>query len=188
MIHFLRIKPYCEADKFSRDFTRPLKGQSESTKNKAMRQLQALLKAILLRRTKKSQIDGKPILNLPERTTEASHAAFSEDEAVFYSALESRTQLQFNKYLKAGTVGRNYSNILVLLLRLRQACCHPHLIKDFGQATGVTDVTAEDMKDLARELAPEVVARIKEQSGQNDDAALECPVCMDLAENATICK
>jgi len=188
LIHFLRIKPYCEADKFSRDFTRPLKGNSQSAKARSMRQLQALLKAILLRRTKKSQIDGKPILNLPERTTNADHAAFSQDEDDFYRALESRTQLQFNKFLKAGTVGRNYSNILVLLLRLRQACCHPHLIKDFGQATGVTDVTVEDMRKLAKELAPDVVARIKEQSRSNDDAALECPVCMDLAENATICK
>lgn len=107
--------------RFSRDFSRPLKGSSEGLKNKAMRQLQALLKAILLRRTKKSQIDGRPILNLPERTTNACHANFDDDEAAFYSALESRTQLQFNKYLKAGTVGRNYSNILVLLLRLRQA-------------------------------------------------------------------
>lgn len=86
-----------------------------------MRKLQALLKAILLRRTKKSQIDGKSILDLPERTTEQRHAAFSDDELAFYQALETHTQLTFNKYLKANTVGRNYSNILVLLLRLRQA-------------------------------------------------------------------
>lgn len=86
-----------------------------------MRKLQALLKAILLRRTKKSQIDGKSILDLPERTTEQSHAVFSDDELAFYQALETHTQLTFNKYLKANTVGRNYSNILVLLLRLRQA-------------------------------------------------------------------
>ena len=86
-----------------------------------MRKLQALLKAILLRRTKKSKIDGRSILDLPERTTEQSHAVFSDDELAFYQALETHTQLTFNKYLKANTVGRNYSNILVLLLRLRQA-------------------------------------------------------------------
>ena len=86
-----------------------------------MQKLQALLKAILLRRTKKSQIDGKPILDLPMRTTEQSHAVFSDDELAFYQALQTQTQLTFNKYLKANTVGRNYSNILVLLLRLRQA-------------------------------------------------------------------
>lgn len=186
LIRFLRIRPYCEPENFRRDFTTPLKGSSDGAKSRAMRKLQALLKAILLRRTKKSQIDGKSILDLPERTTEQSHAVFSDDELAFYQALETHTQLTFNKYLKANTVGRNYSNILVLLLRLRQACCHPHLIKDFGQASGSADVTPEDMLKLAKELAPEVVARIKEQCSLNEDSAMECPVCMDMADNPTI--
>ena len=186
LIHFLRIKPYNTADNFNRDFTKPLKNAYEPAKDRAMQKLQALLKAILLRRTKKSKIDGKPILTLPERTTESQHAVFSEDEQAFYRALESQTQLQFNKYLKAGTVGRNYSNVLVLLLRLRQACCHPHLIKDHGMSSGVTDVSMADMLKLAHELAPDVVSRIKEQGGMNNQCALECPVCMDMAENATI--
>ena len=186
LIHFLRIKPYNLKENFDRDFTKPLKQSSETEKNKAMQKLQALLKAILLRRTKKSKIDGTPILSLPERTTEAQHAVFSDDEQAFYRALESQTQLQFNKYLKAGTVGRNYSNVLVLLLRLRQACCHPHLIKDFGMSSGGTEVSVKDMLALAKELAPDVVARIMEQCGANEQNALECPVCMDMAENATI--
>ncbi len=186
LIHFLRIKPYNSSEKFNADFTKPLKQSSDSGKEKAMQKLQALLKAILLRRTKKSKIDGAPILSLPERSTECQHAVFSEDELAFYRALETQTQLQFNKYLKAGTVGRNYSNVLVLLLRLRQACCHPHLIKDFGMSSGRTDVSLKDMLALAKQLAPDVVARIKEQGGLNDQSALECPVCMDMAENATI--
>ena len=182
LIRFLRIKPYNSVERFNRDFTNPLKRGGDAGKGKAMQQLQALLKAILLRRTKKSQIDGKPILSLPERTTESQHAVFDEDELAFYKALESQTQLQFNKYLKAGTVGRNYSNVLVLLLRLRQACCHPHLIKDFGMSSGVTDLSVADMIKLAKELAPDVVVRIKEQG----ESALECPVCMDSSDNATI--
>ena len=115
------MNQYCEPENFRRDFTAPLKGSSDSAKSRAMRKLQALLKAILLRRTKKSQIDGKSILDLPVRTTEQSHAIFSDDELAFYKALETQTQLTFNKYLRANAVGRNYSNILVLLLRLRQA-------------------------------------------------------------------
>ena len=39
---------------------------------------------------------------------------------------------------------------------------------------------------LAKELSVDVVARIKEQGQQNDQGALECPVCIDMAENATI--
>lgn len=186
LIHFLRIKPYNILENFSRDFTKALKSYNPDQKDKAMQKFQALLKAILLRRTKKSRIDGKPILELPPRTTSQEHAVFSEDEEAVYRALETQTQLQFNRYLKAGSVGRNYSNVLVLLLRLRQACCHPHLIKDFGLSSGVVNVSLPDMIALAKELSVDVVARIKEQGRLNDQGALECPVCIDMAENATI--
>ncbi|KAL8723189.1 MAG: hypothetical protein Q9225_000455 [Loekoesia sp. 1 TL-2023] len=186
LVHFLRIRPYNDFHRFNMDFTRPLKSSYDREKARGMQKLQALLKAILLRRNKKSTIDGKPILTLPERTTESRHAEFSEDEQAFYSALETQTQLQFNKYLRAGTVGRNYSNVLVLLLRLRQACCHPHLIKDFAISSGTAEVSIEDLLKMAKELAPDVVARIIEQGDVNDQSGLECPVCMDATENATI--
>ncbi|KAL1873387.1 hypothetical protein Plec18167_006438 [Paecilomyces lecythidis] len=179
LLRFLRIRPYCELERFNAVFTRPLKSSSTSAQSKAMRQLQVLLKAVLLRRTKTSEIDGKPILQLPPRITEEVHAVFSDDEQELYQALETRTQLQFNKYLKAGTVGRNYSNVLVLLLRLRQACCHPHLLSDFSvdvnASTGELDLVAN-----AKEFGQEVVIRLKE----NDN--LECPVCIDAVENPII--
>ncbi|KAI9759468.1 MAG: GTP-binding nuclear protein gsp1/Ran [Chaenotheca gracillima] len=180
LIEFLRIKPYNEMRKFNSDFTLALKRTHAGARDSAMRKLQALLKAILLRRTKKSMIDGKPIIQLPERTNETIHAVFDQDQQSFYAALENQTQLQFNKYLKQNSIGRNYSNVLVLLLRLRQACCHPHLIQDFAQELISADLSAADMVELAKELAPEVVARIKETEG------FECPVCYDAVENPAI--
>lgn len=42
------------------------------------------------------------------------------------------------------------------------------------------------MLELAKDLAPEVVVRIRELCALSDDKALECPVCMDMADNATI--
>lgn len=178
LIHFLRIRPYNSSEAFNRDFTRPLKNSYPEHKERAMRALQVLLKAILLRRTKKSKIDGKPILQLPEKIVETTHAAFSRDELNFYQALEGRAQLTFNKYLKAGSVGRNYSNMLVLLLRLRQACCHPHLIKDFAIDTGAN--SEMDLKANAEAFGPDVVARLR------DIEAFDCPVCIDAAENPQI--
>jgi len=89
LIKFLGIEPYCQQENFSRDFIRPLKGTSAHPKERAMRKLQTLLKAILLRRTKQSTIDGRPILNLPERTTNFQEASFTEDEHQFYRGTES---------------------------------------------------------------------------------------------------
>ncbi|KAK5111963.1 hypothetical protein LTR85_011710 [Meristemomyces frigidus] len=180
LIHFLRIRPYSSWEKFRIDFSAPQRSGSEELKAKSMRMLQALCKAVMLRRTKKSTFEGKPILVLPERTTEIDNPDFSPDELSFYQSLEQRTALQFNKYLKAGTVGKSYSAILVLLLRLRQACCHPHLIRDFG-VSATAEGTAEDLVKLAEELAPQVIARIKEKQG-----SFECAVCYDVATNPSI--
>lgn len=146
-----------------------------------MRQLQVLLKAVLLRRTKTSKIDGKPILQLPPRVSEKVHAVFSEDEQELYRSVETQTQLQFNKYLRAGTIGRNYSSILVLLLRLRQACCHPHLMSDFSVSVETNASTNEvDLVANAKAFPEDVVIRIK------DNENLECPICIDAVDNPII--
>lgn len=182
LIRFLRIKPYSEYKKFQLAF-RCLTSSSSRTeyqKNDAMQQLRVVLKAVMLRRTKSTLIDGKPIVTLPEKTQLEEEAVFSEDELKFYKDLESRSQVQFNKYLRQGTVGKNYSNILVLLLRLRQACCHPHLM-DF-EVDGGVEVAEELMMKLAETMQPAVVARIKDTTGEGFD----CPICLDPVLNPTL--
>ncbi|KAJ9668358.1 hypothetical protein H2201_001406 [Coniosporium apollinis] len=181
LIQFLRIAPYNNFKKFRYDIKAGMSKHSDSFAfQQSMKKLQVLLKAIMCRRTKTSQIDGKPILQLPPRVTEKKYAIFSEDETQLYSALEKKTQLAVNKYLKAGTAMKNYANMLVLLLRLRQACCHPHLITDLS-VTGATEISADDMIALAAQLTDEVVNRIKEVKGN-----FECPICYDAVENPAI--
>lgn len=181
LIHFLRIKPYNNWNKFRTDFNQPLKGNNEGARQMAMHKLQALLKAILLRRNKKTEINGRPILNLPERRVEETNPDFSEDERNIYVALETSSAVKFNKYLKAGTVSNSYMQILVLLLRLRQACCHPNLIKDLGIVAATAEITQDTMDEICRNLEPNVVTRIKEANG-----IFECPVCYDAVENPAI--
>ncbi|KAK4102958.1 hypothetical protein N658DRAFT_330340 [Parathielavia hyrcaniae] len=178
LIRFLRIRPYSDFTQFQRTFRslNPKSGGNDYSRDNAMRQLQAVLKAMMLRRMKDSMIDGKPILTLPPKTETSEYVVFSSDELQFYKELESKSQVQFNKYLRAGTVGKNYSNILVLLLRLRQACCHPHLT-DFE----VADAVASDDQGLARlclakGMEDAVVRRVKAVE------AFECPICYDSVQ------
>lgn len=187
LIKFLKIAPYHNHKEFTRMFgslsarNGRYRNSGEASRDRAMRALRALLKAIMLRRMKTSKIDGKPLLNLPPKTEEVSHAVFSDDEQAFYATLESKSKITFNKYLRAGTVGKNYSNILVLLLRLRQACCHPHLNLDVEYA-GSSEVTEEDMISMAKTLVPDVVKRI--QSAANE--GFNCPICLDATIDPAI--
>ena len=93
---------------------------------------------------------------------------------------ETSSKVTFNKFLKAGTVGKNYSNVLVLLLRLRQAACHPHMIMDLeAQDSNFLGLGlgSADMATLAATIKPDVVTRLKESDG------FECPVCYDALLN-----
>jgi SNF2 family DNA or RNA helicase len=73
----------------------------------------------------------------------------------------------------------NYANVLVLLLRLRQACCHPHLIKDLSQPA-TENIAEDDLLSRAKDLNPDVVVRL--MAAEN----FECPVCFDANLNPTI--
>lgn len=78
------------------------------------------MKAIMLRRLKDTVSDGAPLIQLPPRTLEIVECDFDNDEREFYAALEAKTNLTMNKFMKQGEVMRNYTEVMVLLLRLRQ--------------------------------------------------------------------
>ncbi|KAG0044007.1 hypothetical protein BGZ83_010778 [Gryganskiella cystojenkinii] len=182
LMRFLHIKPYCEWEEFRDKISSPMKKMKGY--GNAMQRVQALLKAVCLRRTKTSTVDGKPILQLPERNVQKVETPFSADERAFYEALETRTRERFNAYVKAGTVMKNYSNILVLLLRLRQACCHPHLIKDFDKATEVD--APEDKRAHVDTLLDNLLEDIRRRLLERGMEAVECPICMDVGEESVI--
>ncbi|KAF4460770.1 dna repair rad16 [Fusarium albosuccineum] len=174
LLNFLRIKPYCKWDEFRQAFG-VLFGRNGDPKSVAMDRLRVLLTATMLRRKKNSKLNDKPILKLPEKTEEIVYAELSSEERDFYAQLEKNAQVQFNKYLRAGSVGKNYSNILVLLLRMRQACCHPHLNLDVDDVAP-TSISDEQKLELVKSLDTAIVERIKALDG------FECPICYDVVQ------
>lgn len=182
LVHFCRIRPYCEWNKFRNDIAGPLKRKGDTSRERGMLCLRALLRAILLRRTKKSNIHGQPILQLPPKETREDRVVFEKDQEDFYFALERQAQIQANRYLQKGTIGKHYANMLVLLLRLRQAACHPALViagKDFIQLPS-GELNTDALMRNAQILDVKVVERLKQLD------AYECPVCFDVTENPTL--
>lgn len=180
LLRFLRIKPYDDEHVFYREIGNPIQRIADK---RALKKLQAVLKAILLRRTKISEIDGKPILQLPPREIFVESSTMDTDEIEFYKSLERSALDQMNTYISQGSVSRNYSNILVLLLRLRQACCHPKLIERAHRLKASKVISARSNRaaiTLCRKFKPRVVEKLEAQE------TFFCPSCMDAIDPVNI--
>ncbi|KAL4368957.1 hypothetical protein GQ457_05G029520 [Hibiscus cannabinus] len=173
---FLRYDPYAVYNSFCSSIKNPI------TRNpaKGYPKLQAILQTIMLRRTKGTLLDGKPIINLPPKVIELKKVEFTKEERDFYTRLESDSRAQFKEYEAAGTVKQNYVNILLMLLRLRQACDHPLLVRGFDSNSSWKS-SIETAKKLPQEKLTFLMSCL---------SSLElCSICNDPPEDAvvTIC-
>lgn len=176
LISFLRIKPYNEYKRFQHEIVKPLSRKDEGQLARATQKVQALLTAIMLRRTKDSQIDGKAILQLPKKHSLIEYVTMGEDERERYVELEAGAQRILQRTMQNDKANTG-SNMLVQLLKLRQMCDHPLL--PGTQEKDVTSLTVAEGTELARTLKPEVVDRLKRTAQEG----FECPVCFDVAQS-----
>ncbi|XP_042475511.1 helicase-like transcription factor CHR28 [Macadamia integrifolia] len=171
---FLKYDPYALYKNFCLQIKYPISRNASC----GYKKLQAVLKTIMLRRTKGTLIDGDPIIRLPPKSVNLTKVEFSTEERAFYSNLEADSRLQFKKYAAAGTVNQNYANILLMLLRLRQACDHPLLVKDY-HSDPVGKVSLEMARLLPRDMLVNLLSHL--------EASLAiCSVCSDPPEDAVV--
>ncbi|PIN05671.1 Helicase-like transcription factor HLTF/DNA helicase RAD5, DEAD-box superfamily [Handroanthus impetiginosus] len=171
---FLRYDPY---DKY-KTFGSSIKALISRDSVKGYKKLQVVLRNIMLRRTKGTLIDGEPIINLPPKRVHLTRVEFSSEERTFYDKLETDSRQQFKAYAAAGTVNQNYANILLMLLRLRQACDHPLLVKGLS-SDPVGKVSSQMAKMLPRELLVNLLKQL-------ETSLAICLVCRDPPENAVV--
>nr|WVH01933.1 SNF2 family N-terminal domain [Naematelia aurantialba] len=170
LFKFLRARPLDNWDTFRARISSLVKNGQTTV---AMKRLHVVLKAIMLRRTKDATIGGKPILNLPDRIVEVVKCDFDNEERAFYEALQAQTALTFNKFMKAGTAMANYTSVLTLLLRLRQACDHPSLVT----ASWTTDADAignKPVEELTEDTEADELADLLDTLGVS---AKKCAIC-----------
>lgn len=202
LIKFLRIKPYDDLSVWKNQITKPMNNGRGGV---AIRRLQVYLKIFMKRRTK-DVLKQEGALNpggkaegqengfkITERKIENIAAEFSPEEREFYDKLEKRADKSLEQMMDGHKI--NYASALVLLLRLRQACNHPHLVggsmaKDqdaltTGQGTlrkmKAVDKDLDDVADILGGLSMETkkcdVCQIELEKDEVASGAIRCSEC-----------
>ncbi|KZT22721.1 hypothetical protein NEOLEDRAFT_625750 [Neolentinus lepideus HHB14362 ss-1] len=197
MFRFLQIRPWYDWKEYNGQVVKLEKKHPMLATDK----LQVIFKSMLIRRKKDSMLDGKRLVELPSKTIELHKLEFTADEREVYKMVEVKSQAVFNRFLRAGTVLKNYHQVLVMLLRLRQICSHPSLIYEEGGAfinagdddTLVQPEAKSELDRAAQLVSAEFVSRMRfrfkhaalhrmQAEKESADAAVddeECPVCLD---------
>jgi SNF2 family DNA or RNA helicase len=138
LIKFLRIKPFDDLAVWRDQISRPL---ANGRGGLAIQRLQVYLKAFMKRRTKdvlkgnQDDEDGEAKegekkrsngFKIVKRDVIRVDAEFMPGEMSFYKRLEARTENSLEQMMGSKL---DYAGALVLLLRLRQSCNHPDLVK-----------------------------------------------------------
>ncbi|XP_074954857.1 helicase-like transcription factor [Phalacrocorax aristotelis] len=165
LISFLNLKPFTDREWWHRTIQRPVMMGAAG----GLGRLQSLIRNITLRRTKTSKVKGKPILELPERKVLIQHVTLTEEERQIYQSVKREGKAAISRFFSEGTVLAHYADILGVLLRLRQLCCHPHLCIN-------TSSFSADNK-TPEELHEALVSKMKLVLSSGSDE--ECAVCLE---------
>lgn len=126
LFSFLRMNPHGEWEWWLRNISR----QYQNRNKIAISNLHSIMKTIMLRRTKKKEMDGKSLLELPEKFVHQKELTFSQAEQSFYQILETMSKQSYIEIQKSlGKQGdQNFTGMLELISIMRQMCCHPALL------------------------------------------------------------
>ncbi|XP_010163121.2 helicase-like transcription factor, partial [Antrostomus carolinensis] len=166
LISFLKLKPFTDREWWHRTIQRPVTMGAPG----GLGRLQSLIRSITLRRTKTSKVKGKPILELPERKVLIQHITLTEEERQIYQSVKKEGKAAISRFFSEGTVLAHYADILGVLLRLRQLCCHPHLCLNTSSSFSVDNKTPEELHET-------LVSKMKLVLSSGSDE--ECAVCLE---------
>ncbi|KAJ7437384.1 P-loop containing nucleoside triphosphate hydrolase protein [Mycena galericulata] len=194
-LRFLRVRPwydwtvrllsasfstFAEA-KIDRRSSTAMWGRLEKKQpQQAVARLQAILGLFLLRRMKTTMLDGKRLIELPERSVELRSLTFSQEERDIYAMVETRQQEKFNRYLRAGT--ENGSHFLAA-----DEVDDPEEYRD--ELSRARAVMSPEFVKKMKEKFKDAALRRMEAEKESPDAVMDqddCPICFDALTAAVV--
>ncbi|MBW0503487.1 hypothetical protein O181_043202 [Austropuccinia psidii MF-1] len=198
LLHFIRLEPWGNFSFYRSFVTLPFSKKD----SKALTVVQIILESILLRREKKMKdFEGNAIVSLPPKQVSIDYLELNQKEQMIYDMVYRNAKSEFMEYLGKGTVLKNVTAILAILMRLRQTVLHPKLVLEKIKLKSLKKVEgSQDDVDLLRQMmktyagdsteesfaATQMRALEKEIMGENkmDNAEeLECILCLDVMDS-----
>ncbi|KAI0874419.1 DNA repair protein rad-5 [Hypoxylon argillaceum] len=195
LVRFLRVEPWNNFSFWRTFITTPFESKDFM---RALDVVQTVLEPLVMRRTKDMKTpSGEPLVLLPPKSIEIVDVELSQPERAVYDYIFAKAKRTFSANIEKGTVMRAYTTIFAQILRLRQTCCHPTLVRnqdvvteeelagaEADDAAGLSDdmdlqsliqqftTTTSDEKD-ANAFGAHVLEQIR------DEAISECPICSE---------
>ncbi|GAB1287408.1 Helicase-like transcription factor [Apodemus speciosus] len=156
LLSFLKLKPFVDREWWHRIIQRPVTTGDKGGLREEQRQ--AKLKGNLFWSYQK----GKYLF---------STSTLTEEERRIYQSVKNEGKAAIGRYFTEGTVLAHYADVLGLLLRLRQICCHTHLLTSGMSSSGPS------RSDTPEELRKMLVEKMKLILSSGSDE--ECAICLD---------
>ena len=130
---------------FQKGFVKPIKDGDQET----LEYLRARVKPFILRRTK-----SEVAKDLPPKVENVYYSALLDEQMELYAALAKKLKEQVMQKVDEKGIAGSQMSILDALLKLRQICCHPGLLKlDMpGVNTNIPSGKFEAFKDLVTNI------------------------------------
>ncbi|KAI1828203.1 DNA repair protein rad-5, partial [Xylaria intraflava] len=195
LVRFLRVEPWNNFSFWRTFITVPFESKDFM---RALDVVQTVLEPLVMRRTKDMKTpNGEPLILLPPKSVEIVDVELSQAERAVYDYVFAKARHTFSANIERGTVMKAYTTIFAQILRLRQICCHPTLVrnKDIvaeeelagAEADAVTGLS-DDM-DL-QSLIEQFTATTSSEKDENafgahvleqirNEAVGECPICSE---------
>ena len=195
LVKFLKVEPWNNFSFWRTFITVPFESKNYM---RALDVVQTVLEPLVMRRTKDMKTpDGRALVALPPKQIEILDIELSKAERDVYDYIFTKAKRTFLANVEAGTVMKAFTSIFAQILRLRQSCCHPVLVRnqeivaeeeEAGAAADAAAGLADDM-DL-HSLIERFTATTDDTADTNafgahvlgqirDEAVNECPICAE---------
>lgn len=203
LVRFLGVEPWNNFSFWKTFITVPFESGDFV---RALDVVQTVLEPLVTRRTKDMKTpDGQPLVQLPPKQIELVEVELSKTERDIYDHIFNKVKNTFAKNVEAGTVLKAFTTIFAQIMRLRQSCCHPILVRnkdivaDEEEAGAVADAATGLADDMDLEsLITQFTAITDEASNDRqtygahaldeirNESEKECPLCFDEPMNEQI--